>query len=426
MRFVIFFLIFSLILSAAGYVAYLAPYHIYTLAISEGIKTDFIETKPLPIEILKGGEYKIEKVEQGKVIENDRLWPLFHFTHFKVPFPVHHPLYNLIPIIDSSKNDKKKIDLGIKITNRDDVDVANLVVRNAIKFTLDIGKYKLFNLPIFKKMILDKDLEQLWKDLFLKDITLPNYEKLGIYKYTLAIQKYPYDELVYNLFLSKMRSEIFPSNSYKIGMLKDRDIGIVELVNKNNKYSHELVYIKTKNKIRVLDLTTAKYKRSGRRYKNRLLEKVQFLPSEDASAVHLYTFFRELDYVKKTDQEGMIYLFSAWSHNTREKGFLVQMIQWLERGKGNGKQLIPLYEYATKVYGTSFSKDVQKREDAQQRLERKIKEEIEDEITDEKGNVYKIQDGKFETDEKQREYFLQKAKDDDENSDEDEDILIVE
>lgn len=426
MRFVIFLSIFLMIVAAALYVAFLAPYHIYTLAIAEGLKTDFIETKVLPLEVRKGGAFKLEmdpEIVGNYMKENEKLWPVFHFTNFKVPFPVHHPLYNLIPVLEKDKN---KVDFGIKITNRKDRAVGKIIVRDPIPFNLNIGKYKLFNLPIYKKMILDTPHEKLWKDLFLKDITLPDYDQLGLIKYTKVIKKYSYSELVYNLFLLKMRSELFPKNSYKIGMFKDRDIGVVELQEDSKRYSKELIYIKTKSKLRILELTTEKYSMEGRAYKNRVLQHIKFKESDDDSAVHLYTYFRELSYDKKVDQEGMIYLFSAWSHNFRKKEYLVQMIQWLERGRGNGKQLLPLYNYATKVYGTSFSKKDEEREDAQKRLERKIEEEIEEEIKDEKGNVYKISEGKFESDEKQMEYFLQKAKDDKENTDDNENILVVE
>ena len=59
MRFIIFITLLICILASAGYVGYLAPYHVYTLALKEGLKTDFIETKVLPREMLLGGNYKL-------------------------------------------------------------------------------------------------------------------------------------------------------------------------------------------------------------------------------------------------------------------------------------------------------------------------------------------------------------------------------
>jgi hypothetical protein len=423
MRLLIFLSMFLTILLVTGYVAYLAPYHVYTIALTEGLKTDFIETKVLPREMLLGGNFKLEEINVNNK-EYEGLWPLFHFTNFKIPIPIHHPLYNLIPVI--RLDEKLKSNLGIKISNRNDVIISELLVMDMKKLTLNLGKFKLFNLPIFKKMILDTKLEKIWNDLFLKDLTLPDYDKLGFFKYVDVIKKYPYNELVYNLFILKMRTDMFPSNAINIGMLNEDVLGIVEVKNKTKRYGTEYIYLREKNNIRILELTTKKYSKSGEGYRNRILKNISYQESGEESSVHLYSFFRELNYSQKIDQEGMVYLYSAWSHSFRKKEFLIQMIQWLERGIGNKKQLLPLYNYAIKVYGSSFSTKDQEKENAQKRLERKIKEELEEEIRDEKGNVYKIQDGKFESEEKRMQYFLQKAKDDKINADDDEDILVVE
>jgi hypothetical protein len=424
MRFIIFITLLICILASAGYVGYLAPYHVYTLALKEGLKTDFIETKVLPREMLLGGNYKLEKHDKNDFKEYERLWSLFHFTHFKIPIPVHHPLYDIIPVINL--DEKNKQNLGLQIVNRKGVNMSKFTVLDMKRLSLNLGKYKLFNLPMYKKMILDTKLEKLWDDLFLKDLTLPDYETLGFFKYIEAIKIYPYEELVYNLFILKMRAEMFPKNAISIGMLNEDKLGIVEVKSDNKKYSKEYIYLKENNNIRILELVTRKYTKAGKDYRNRVLKNIIYQESSEEASVHLYSFFRELNYTQKIDQEGMIYLYAAWSHSMRKKEFLIQMIQWLERGKGNAKQLRPLYNYSLKVYGTHFSTKDQERENAQLRLERKIKEEFEEEIRDEKGTVYKIQDGKFESDEKQMQYFLQKAKDDDVNEDEDEGILVVE
>ncbi|TNE96979.1 MAG: hypothetical protein EP326_12310 [Deltaproteobacteria bacterium] len=101
------------------------------------------------------------------------------------------------------------------------------------------------------------------------------------------------------------------------------------------------------------------------------------------------------------------------------------MIQFLERGKENSMQLTPLYKFAYKKFGTTFSLKDKLKEDAKARLERKIKEELEAELKRERNSNSEIDDSKFETEEKKIEYFLDKAKEGD-NSDEDEDVLVVE
>ncbi|MBT7609425.1 MAG: hypothetical protein HN576_06700 [Bacteriovoracaceae bacterium] len=424
MKWFLFIIVFLCILISAGYVGFLAPYHIYTLAIKEGLNTDFIETKVLPNEMLLGGKYKLEEYDSNGFKEYERLWRLFHFTHFQIPIPVHHPLYDIIPVIKIGEKLHKN--LGIKIVNRKTVVMSKILVLEMKRLSLDLGKYKLFNLPIFKKMILDTQLNKLWDDLFFKDLTLPDYDRLGFFNYVKEIKKYSYKDLVYNLFILKMRTEMFPPSAINIGMLNETSLGIVEVQNDDKKYSKEYIYLKENNNIRILELITRKYTKAGQDYRNRVLKNIVYQESSEQASVHLYSFFRELKYSQKIDQEGMIYLFSAWSHSMKKKEFLIQMIQWLERGKGNAKQLKSLYNYALKTYGTTLSTKDHEQENAQKRLERKIKEELEDEIRDEKGTVYKIQNGKFESDEKQMQYFLQKAKDDMVNDDENEGILVVE
>ncbi len=426
MKYAIFFLIGVSLFSLLLYLAYLSPYHIYTVALSEGLSTDYVKIKKLPEEILKGGIYRLEKtngLEKG-TDGPDRLWPLFHFSHFKIPFPVHHPLYNIVAKIEIDK--KRRPHLGIDITDRKNSVMTHLKLKDLVKLSLQIGKYKLFNLPIYKKMILNTELDKIWDDLFLRDITLPEYESLGFFNYVKEIKKHSYEELVYNLFILKLRSEFFPENSFRIGMLEGKKLGVVEVKSAHKRFSKELIYLRERNNIRILDLTSKKFSKPSQEYRERILKNISFKESFEESSVSLYSLFRELEYDRKTDQEGMIYLYSAWSHSIRKKEFLIQMIQWLERGEDNIHQLLPLYSFSTKFYGESFSTKEQLKEDAKRRLERKIKEELEQELRDEKGNIYKIYNEKFESDQKKMDYFLQKSKDDKINSDDDEGIILVE
>jgi hypothetical protein len=101
---------------------------------------------------------------------------------------------------------------------------------------------------------------------------------------------------------------------------------------------------------------------------------------DDAMARLLYTEFKQLNFSRQVDQEGMIYLFSAWSQNTESPELLKEMIFYLERGKKFEAQLKVLHEYAYLKYGKTFtgSNAYNDNESPELQLQRKIEMEAKD------------------------------------------------
>jgi hypothetical protein len=151
---------------------------------------------------------------------------------------------------------------------------------------------------------------------------------------------------------------------------------------------------------------------------------LSYKASAKEDSIQIYNEYKKLNYEQRVDQEGMIYLFAAWTHNIDNESFLREMIKFLERGNDNNIHLQPLYEFAYKKYGSNYSDDVgNRKETAQKRLERKTKEELEKEIeTERKRNVENIE-GSFSSDEDKIKFFLQKAKDDGGNIDDKDNVL---
>ena len=69
----------------------------------------------------------------------------------------------------------------------------------------------------------------------------------------------------------------------------------------------------------------------------------------------LNSFFKGLGYDRQIDQEGMMYLLSAWTHSPNNKDYIREMIAYLERGERTQRQLESLYAYAYSRYGETFS-----------------------------------------------------------------------
>lgn len=420
-------IILIIVLIAGGFFAVtLAPYHIYTLALSEGVDTDFIKTKPMPISMYQGGKYTFKKLD-AVFSEDESLYKTFHFDFFTLPFPFRHPLFRAMPLVENLSKDKPN--LGLRLMDTKNKMLAEFLNRDHFKFQLELGKHKLFNLPVYKKMILDKSLKDVFKDVFSKDIRIPNYKEMGMLNYILKIKKqYSYEDLVYNLFILKLRNEYLPKDARKIAFYAEKGYGVAEIdiEDEGEKYLQEIVFILHRGIVYSLSLKSKRYTSEAEAYRRRLLQNLRWKESISGdSSVPIYGEYRELEYTKRIDQEGMLYLFAAWSHELHKKEFLKEMIQFLERGKENSMQLTPLYRFAYKKFGTTFSLKDKLKEDAKARLERKIKEELEAELKREKNSNTDIDDSKFENEEKKVEYFLEKAKEGD-DSDTDEDILVVE
>ena len=75
---------------------------------------------------------------------------------------------------------------------------------------------------------------------------------------------------------------------------------------------------------------------------------------------------------KQIGHDGMIFLFSAWSHHQNDKKFLKEMIQRLERGEDTKDQLRALYKYSLERYKQTFSNKEEISED--DALIKKLKE----------------------------------------------------
>ena len=62
------------------------------------------------------------------------------------------------------------------------------------------------------------------------------------------------------------------------------------------------------------------------------IRNIEYKENSPEKAVGIYALFRNLDYNQKTNQEGLIHLFSAWSLDQEKVNFMKEMVQYLERG----------------------------------------------------------------------------------------------
>jgi hypothetical protein len=144
-----------------------------------------------------------------------------------------------------------------------------------------------------------------------------------------------------------------------------------------------------------------------------------------AASTPIYSDYKQLPFYKKVGQTGLAYLFASWSHHQEDREYLREMIQFMERGKQNQNILRPLYDFAFAKFGTTFSRhEKNRREVASEKLKRKREEELKAEIKAAESLDYNTET-EFTNDQEKIKFFLRKAKDSKEDSDQKRKMLVV-
>lgn len=428
MKKIIFLLaIFGLIIVAIALV-FVGPFHFYNEVLENGLDSPFLSLEKKSKVFHKGGPYRMVKMT-GLYGEEEQYWKKFHFSHFEIPFPVRNPIYRITPIIE------KKFwgeELGLQYRNPQGKLIGEFRIQNVFDFKFNFNKNKIFELPFFKRRILKRNNEQLWKDIFTKDIQLPKFDTSKLSKSIETYKEISYDRMVYNLFILNMRSLIFTKDIKELSWLGSKKFGIVEMVSEAKKkdkmelYREEVIYLLLQGKIYSIRLKTRLNDIVAEALRKRLINNIEYRTSTEDSSISIYEELKVLPVARKREQEGLIYFFSAWTHKMKDVLFLKQMIRYLEKVKELRKPLRPFYDYAYRTFKSNFSKEGDLLlETEQEKLKRKMEEELETEVQNAKKEIDVESNTAFENEDEKVKYFLQKAKDEGNNSDEDDKVLSI-
>lgn len=291
-----------------------------------------------------------------------QLWREFPLRNTLVPLPVRHPLFQTIPIVHA--NSQKQLDkVGMIIASAQGRDLSSIItLPRTVHQDYSLGQ-ELFKLPFVRNRILKISPDQMWKDIF---------------SHTIKVESKSMDEMIYDLYLLHVRSKILPKETLRFGLIKNDQIALIELASPDKDYMLELVLTFDNGNIYSYVLKTEKNSKDSRKLRSKFLNSISFMPMDPAMGKILYTEFKQLNYARQVDQEGMLYLFSAWSQEVENVDLLREMIFYLERGKLNLRQLKTLHRYALAKYGKTFSNKsmADESDDPELTLRRKI--EIED------------------------------------------------
>ncbi len=268
-----------------------------------------------------------------------QLWREFPLQNANVPLPVRHPLFQTVPVIDA-KDVKRPPQLGMIILSPSGRELSRI-------YTLPMSLYQdhsqgqdLFKLPFVRNRILKLNREKLWKDIF---------------SFEIKVHSKSLDDMIYDLYILHLRSKYLPPRTVKYGLIKEGQQALIEISSKDKDYIMELVLTNNSGSIYSYLLKTERNDDDSVKLRSKFLSSISFHPVDPANGKFLYTEFKQLNFARQVDQEGMLYLFSAWSQDLESQELLKEMIFYLERGKNRGAQLNPLYKYALRKYGKTFT-----------------------------------------------------------------------
>jgi hypothetical protein len=278
--------------------------------------------------------------ELEKYVEDyGELWKEFHLQDMLVPLPKRHPLFNVVPDLKLSK-DKKQVFIGLKFLSPSKRIASQLYFLENRIFSTYEKDQKIFTIPICKSVIESYSDEDIWRDVFGKNISLDERD---------------FKKMIYNLFLVNLRMKFLPAQLISYQYIPSLDIAVLEIPSKNKDYKSEIILKKMQNFIFSYLVITEKSNQDSVRLRAKFIESIKFQQSDESISHLIYQEFKQLSFARQVDQEGMLYLLSAWSHNVHSADILKEMIYFLERGQSNSDQLKLLYKFSYFKFGQTFA-----------------------------------------------------------------------
>lgn len=312
------------------------PYFYYNKIINKDYSNEWYSNRNFNKEFVRASESE----ELYHVSEkNPNLWGKFHFMDLIIPLPVKNPFYFVAPEF-RYRPKKKQTDIGLSIYSADNKIISKIYFLQNKVFPKFLDKQKLFELPIVKRELIRYKNDKIWKDVFTKDIRKWNI---------------PYSEMVYNLYLLEFRIHLLKLKFKKYYLFKDSNIAVVELVSENKDYTNDLVMTKKGNIIYSYIISTHRRSVKAEQLRHKLISEIDYVHSNPNLADIIYQEFKSLNYEDQIDHKGMLYLFSAWTHNTSRRELIELNIFNLERGRKNQRQLEPFYKYMHKRYNKLYT-----------------------------------------------------------------------
>lgn len=329
------FIFLSLIILGVGALV-VSPYYFYSKILKNEYYSDWYALPNFQTKYLTPkAQLNIEDSTMG----NGDLWKQFHLMDVLLPLPVRNPFFYTSPVLKYLP-DKKRTEIGLKIYDGKEREISKIYFMQNRLFPSDLSGQKFFLLPLIRKELKSVPQGKIWRDLFTK-----KFDHWNI----------PFAEMAYNLYLLHLRVKLLPPHFKSFSLVQGTDTAVIELQSTNKDYITELVLTKSQGVIYSFVLISEINNQESQLIRQKLLKETRFEGGSIYLAKVIYREFKALRYNQQIDQEGMLYLLSAWTHNSNNEDFIKEMIFYLERGQHTQRQLEALYKYAHERYGKTFS-----------------------------------------------------------------------
>ncbi|MBF0315061.1 MAG: hypothetical protein HQK52_16680 [Oligoflexia bacterium] len=382
----------------AGLAIYFYPYVLYYRIIQGKYDGEYYKVKN--IERYLNPNAKDLLVDRTQVLgdsDEENYWKTFHIGQYKLLLPLSHPLIGIFPIVNF-KEDKKEVELGIKFMTYRGEKITEIALGPEERFAHKFNEQKLFAIPMIYRYLERVSIEDLWRDIFEKRI-IHRYEEgisvidcdkdkdkdkecsffkkkkqkvKKVFGVVYDLLTLDFSEMIYNLYVIHMREKYFPGNFNDFFYYADKNYGVLISRGKDSYRNRVTFYSLGQGVVQSYAMELDLQDPLAHTVFKKMLQHTFYAPSTLEESQNIYREFVELPYKQKIDQEGMIYLFSAWTNDVENKEFLFEVIKFLEKGGNNFARLQPFYVYASKRYGNGDDANSE-RQEAQ--LKEKIKSE---------------------------------------------------
>jgi hypothetical protein len=299
-----------------------------------------------------------------------------------------------VPVVESDdKLSPPKI--GMLILDPEGTEIAS-IYSLPVDFFQELSlEQDLFKLPYVRNRILEFSSEKVWNDFFSLEIS-PVPKSI--------------DSMIYDLYLLHLRSKMLPPETLEYGLLSE-NVALISFFSGDKKSRIELFVTNKNGGLYSFVLKTSTEHVESEKLRAKYLQSISFQPVDPMLGEIIYKEFKQLNFTRQIDQEGMLYLFSAWTQDYQNADLFKEMIFYLERNSKNERQLAPLYKFGLGYFGKTFTTSVHvgKNENPNITLQRKIELESQGKFNQKK-KLIAVPEQELTPEEKMND-FLKKAKD---------------
>jgi hypothetical protein len=347
-------------------------------------------------------------------VQDPSLWRKYHIGHYLVQVPLQNPFFKMKPKIQYLAKNSDPL-FGIELFTGDfslgneeglpnqketQFIYAQIPDWNINFYSMTKDSPDIFQWPALQSIIEKKSMDEIWKDLFWRDLSVLENKKL------------PLEEIVYQLYLYHLRNKFFPAKTKTIYMYEspiDKTIwGVLDLGSDEVGLKEEIVWEKRGNQILGFLLKTNTQNIAALDMRKKILSTITYQESHPRDAEILYREFQQIPFKNKLTRHGLNIYYFAWTHQIHNQNYLRGMIETLERAPELRHDLTPFYQFAFDQFGSDFSQ-TSKIEKAKALLKRAMAKEEEKYLEKLKANESDDPDN-FSDPEEKINYFLLKAK----------------